>query len=227
MPANKQVTIKGTRDGLTLFLDDQCAWHEILRELEEILSTKHITEDEPVVTVKVELGNRYITQEQEQSLTELIRKYNKLEVGQVVSNVMLRQKALEWKDETDIHLHNKIIRSGQVLQVTGDLLLIGDVNPGGRVIATGNIFIMGNLKGVAHAGYQGNREAIIAAAHMAPSQLRIAELISRADKMDEVGVPMECGFIDAEGEQIIMDRISTISRYRPDLNVFERRIMNG
>ena len=42
----------------------------------------------------------------------------------------------------------RIIRSGQVLQVAGDLLLIGDVNPGGTVIAGGNIFIMGALKGL-------------------------------------------------------------------------------
>ncbi|GAB2560604.1 septum site-determining protein MinC [Gracilibacillus alcaliphilus] len=227
MAGNKLVTIKGTRDGLTLFLNDQCSWDDILLELEEILSAKHMMQEEHVVSVKVELGNRYITKEQEERLAALIRKYNKLEVGQIVSNVMLRKEALKWKEETDIHLYNKIVRSGQVLQVKGDLLLVGDVNPGGRIIATGNIFVMGNLRGIAHAGFDGNRDAIIAASHMAPSQLRIAEMINRADKMDEEGTPMECGLIDADGEQIIMDRISVISRYRSDLDVFERRIMNG
>ena len=116
MAANKHVTIKGTRDGLTLFLDDQCSWNDVLENLEEILSAQHIIEDEPIVSVKVELGNRYITSDQEKQLSALIRKYNKLEVGQIVSNVMLREDALKWKEATDIHLHNKIVRSGQVLQ---------------------------------------------------------------------------------------------------------------
>ena len=42
------------------------------------------------------------------------------------------------------------------IKVPGDLLLIGDVNPGGTVMAGGNIFIMGSLKGIAHAGCYGN-----------------------------------------------------------------------
>ena len=74
----------------------------------------------------------------------------------------------------------KIIRSGQVLNVTGDLLLIGDVNPGGTVIADGNIFILGALKGIAHAGFDGNTEAVIAASVMKPSQLRISDVLNRA-----------------------------------------------
>ena len=62
----------------------------------------------------------------------------------------------------------------------GDLLLIGDVNPGGTVIAGGNIFIMGALKGFAHAGCYGNDQAVIAASSMKPSQLRISDCLNRA-----------------------------------------------
>ena len=47
----------------------------------------------------------------------------------------------------------RVISSGQVFEVPGDLLLIGDVNPDGTVRAGGNIYIMGQLKGIAHAGY--------------------------------------------------------------------------
>ncbi|MGN8645654.1 septum site-determining protein MinC [Gracilibacillus sp. HCP3S3_G5_1] len=227
MASNKWITIKGTRDGLTLFMNDQCAWKELLDELEEILSTKHMATDEPLITVNIELENRYITTEQEQILRQAIRKHNKLVVDKIASNVILKEDALKWKEETDVNLHNKIIRSGQVLEINGDLLLVGDVNPGGKIVATGNIFVLGNLRGIAHAGVKGNRDAIIAAANMAPSQLRIAEVISRSPDAESEGVPMECGFIDAKGEQIVMDRISSIARTRPDLNAFERRVLNG
>ncbi|SHN08699.1 septum site-determining protein MinC [Gracilibacillus kekensis] len=227
MTTNKWITIKGTRDGLTLFMNDNCSWDELLIELDEILSAKHVTVDEPLITVKIKLGNRYITREQEQALLEITRKHNKLVVDQIVSNVILKEEALNWKEETDIKLHNKVVRSGQVLEVNSDVLLIGDVNPGGKIIATGNIFVLGNLRGIAHAGAKGNREAVIAASYMAPSQLRIAEIISRSPDSDKEGVPMECGFIEKDGEQIIMDRISSLVKSRPQLNAFERRIMNG
>ncbi|WP_305852470.1 septum site-determining protein MinC [Gracilibacillus caseinilyticus] len=227
MATNKLIMIKGTRDGLTLSMNDRCSWEELLNELDNILTNKYMAADEPLITVKIELGNRYITDQQEQLLREIIRKHNKLVVDHIESNVILKKDALKWKDETDIKLYNKIIRSGQVLEVHGDLLLIGDVNPGGKVIATGNIFIIGNLRGIAHAGVNGNREAVVAASYMAPSQLRIAEVISRSPDTDTEGVPMECGFINANGEQIVMDRINAIAKSRPELNAFERRVMNG
>ncbi|MDX8046566.1 septum site-determining protein MinC [Gracilibacillus sp. S3-1-1] len=227
MASNKWVTIKGTRDGLTLFMNDECSWNELLVEVEEILSTKHLATDEPLITVRIELGNRYITNEQEQILREVIRKHNKLVVDKITSNVILKEEALRWKEETDVNLHNKVVRSGQVLEVNGDLLLIGDVNPGGKIVATGNIFVLGNLRGIAHAGVKGKTDAVIAAAHMAPSQLRIAEVISRSPDADAGGAPMECGFIDEKAGQIVMDRISTLARSRRDLNAFERRVKNG
>ena len=67
------------------------------------------------------------------------------------------------RQEHEIVSVTRIIRSGQVLKVPGDLLLIGDVNPGGTVMAGGNIFVMGILKGIAHAGCYGNEEAMVAA----------------------------------------------------------------
>lgn len=70
------------------------------------------------------------------------------------------------------------LRSGQVLQRTESVLVIGDVNPGGQVISSGDIMIWGRLRGVAHAGAEGNAGAIIAAMLMTPSQLRIAGFVA-------------------------------------------------
>ena len=66
---------------------------------------------------------------------------------QIQSNVITKEEVEKMKEEQEITSVSKIIRSGQILQVPGDLLLIGDVNPGGTVIAGGNIFIMGAIKG--------------------------------------------------------------------------------
>ena len=86
------------------------------------------------------------------------------------------------RQEQEIVSVSRIVRSGQVLKVPGDLLLIGDVNPGGTVMAGGNIFVMGILKGIAHAGCNGNEEAVIAASSLKPSQLRIGEHINRCSR---------------------------------------------
>ncbi|MFC4403973.1 septum site-determining protein MinC [Gracilibacillus xinjiangensis] len=227
MAANRCITIKGTRDGLTLFMDDTCTFDDLLKELESVLSMNYIAENEQPIRIRVELGNRYISDQQESKLKDIFSNQQNFIVDQIVSNVILKQTALEWRDDTAIKLHNKIIRSGQVLKVVGDLLLIGDVNPGGKVIATGNIYVLGHLRGIAHAGSDGNMASVIAASFMSPSQLRIADTISRSPDYENDGGMMECGFVDKSSGQIVMDRISALARTRSDLSVFERRIMNG
>jgi septum site-determining protein MinC len=59
----------------------------------------------------------------------------------------------------------------------GNIVLIGDVNPGAELIASGDIVIVGALRGTAHAGAQGDREARVIALEFAPTQLRIANVI--------------------------------------------------
>ena len=71
------------------------------------------------------------------------------------------------------------IRSGQVIEYDGNIVIIGDVNPGALIKARGNIIILGTLRGVAHAGIDGNKKAIVAAYDLQPTQLRIANVIGR------------------------------------------------
>lgn len=227
MGKKQLVTIKGTRDGLTLYLDDACSFEELLNELDSALANNHGEDQAPMITVKVQLGNRYLHKDQEESLREVVRKKNNLVVETVESNVITKQQALDWMEDSEVKIINKIIRSGQVLEVKGDMLLIGDVNSGGKVVASGNIFVMGTLRGVAHAGSEGNRQAVVAASHLLPSQLRIADYISRSPDYQAEGVYMECGLIDEESSQIVIERLQSLVTKRPDINGFKRRMMNG
>lgn len=221
------VTIKGTRDGLTLFIDDRCSFEDACRELEEKLSVNRPQKDEQVVNVTVNLGNRYLYEDQEESLKQIITEDKRFTVQSFESNVILRSEAIAMLEDTDIKVVNRIVRSGQVLEIKGDLLLIGDVNPGGKVVSTGNIYIMGSLHGIAHAGVNGDRNAIITASYMNPSQLRIADYISRAPDYESDGVYMECGLIDSDKDKIIIDRLQVLAHKRKSLSGFERRISNG
>ncbi len=80
------------------------------------------------------------------------------------------------------HFHQGTVRSGEYLDSPGDLLILGDVNPGAKVSARGNIIIWGRLLGIAHAGSEGNSQATISALQLRPLQLRIAKKIARGPK---------------------------------------------
>ncbi len=83
------------------------------------------------------------------------------------------------------------VRSGQLVSYEGNLVIIGDVNPGGEVVASGNIAVMGSVRGLVHAGADGNRDAIVAAFSLQPVQLRIADVITRPpDENDVKGMPV-------------------------------------
>lgn len=71
------------------------------------------------------------------------------------------------------------IRSGQKFFSEGNVVVLGDVNPGAEVIAGGNIIVMGSLRGMIHAGAFGDEEAVVAAYRLNPTQLRIANHITR------------------------------------------------
>lgn len=76
-------------------------------------------------------------------------------------------------------LVQRTLRSGQSIRYGGNVVIIGDVNPGAEVTATGNIMVMGALRGVVHAGAGGDEKAVIMAFRLEPTQLRIANHITR------------------------------------------------
>ncbi|PLT32402.1 septum site-determining protein MinC [Bacillus sp. V5-8f] len=220
--SQQNIMIKGTKDGLTLHLDDSCSFFELLNELDTKLSANYrFQENDPLIAVKVHTGNRYLSEEQKEKIRDVIRQKKKLVVDEIHSNVVTKEEARQWIEENQMATVAKMVRSGQVLEVPGDLLLIGDVNPGGTVIAGGNIYVMGILKGIAHAGTGGNEESIIAASVMKPAQLRICGIVSRApDGYAEEGHDMECAYIDDNGH-VVIDKLQVLKKHRPNLNRLE------
>jgi len=73
------------------------------------------------------------------------------------------------------------VRGGQSLQHVGNIVVVGDVNPGAELVASGDVVVFGALRGTAHAGAQGDRAARVAALQLVPTQLRIATCIAAGD----------------------------------------------
>lgn len=82
--------------------------------------------------------------------------------------------------ETKFYTHP--LRSGQRVEFIGSVVILGDVNNGAEVIAGENIIILGTLRGLAHAGARGNKEAIISAGAIETNQIRISNVIRNFDK---------------------------------------------
>lgn len=210
--AKHHVTIKGVKDGLVFLLNDQCDYKDLIRELRYKLETthQHILTG-PIIHVQVKLGTRSMTEEQKNEIRTLMKKKGNL-IIQSIESESLGNKFQS--DKEQLKIIKGIVRSGQSVSHDYSLLYIGDINPGGTIISAGDIYILGSLRGMAHAGAEGNLEAVIAASHLRPTQLRIADIISRPP--DEWGIQeafMEFAYL-REGTMEI-DKIHLLHRIRP------------
>lgn len=79
------------------------------------------------------------------------------------------------------------LRSGQTMSYDGNIILIGDANPGSEIIAKGDITVWGILGGIAHAGARGNDFARIRALKLNAIQLRISGFYAR--RPDSINIP--------------------------------------
>lgn len=220
MTKSQLITIKGTKAGLVLRLDDQCAFSDLLEQLKEKVQESLL---EGVTEIQLHTGKRYCDEKDMEKLMEAIQTSPHLKVSKVHSDVLsveeCEKKLIENQSETYIG----IVRSGQVIRAEGDLVIIGDVNQSAQVIAGGSIYVLGRVKGIAHAGFNGNTKAVIAASWLEATHLKIA------DKMeimtDELTVlseqpEMECAYLQENG-QIAINRLQELRHLRPDLATFK------
>jgi septum site-determining protein MinC len=76
-------------------------------------------------------------------------------------------------------LLRRTLRSGQAVHHDGHVVILGDVNPGAEVVASGDVLVWGRLRGLVHAGASGDETARVCALQLNPTQLRIGEHIAR------------------------------------------------
>ncbi|PSB05037.1 septum site-determining protein MinC [Merismopedia glauca] len=94
------------------------------------------------------------------------------------------------------------VRSGVEISHPGTAIVLGDVNPGGSVVAAGDILVWGRLRGIAHAGAKGNSNCRIMALEMQPTQLRIAGYVARAPQKQLTYYVPEVAYVTTEGIRI-------------------------
>lgn len=177
---------KGAK-GITVILEKDMPFDELqkhvaekFRELSDFLKQSQMT---------VAFEGRTLTPAQQQSLLDIITENSDIEVLYLMEDdpdkEMIYARKLEsalqsQQQKTAENMFYKgTLRSGQVVESESSVVIIGDVNPGGKVVSGGNIIILGSLKGVACAGITGNRQAFVVALEMKPMQIRIDNIVAK------------------------------------------------
>jgi septum site-determining protein MinC len=188
----QHVVLKGTREGLVLYFDPQLEFNLLTDELEKYLTSAAPFLQGAVVRCYGEKED--FTKEQRKMLTAILEQFGLQLAGWLnpadqsfaekeSKPVAGLKKEGYWEEgmtEGNCLIVERTLRSGKSVCFDGHVVILGDVNPGAEVIASGNIIVLGALRGVAHAGAAGNRKALVNAYYLNPTQLRIADFVTRA-----------------------------------------------
>jgi septum site-determining protein MinC len=204
---NSLVQIKGLRDGLLVSLDDaswdvqrasflahvdsQIAFFQGARlALDVATQVLHVND---LVELRDQLSDRGIflwavisespTTEKTAQLLGLATRVAKPRPEET------RQPLMENIGDDSALFLNRTLRSGTRIEFAGNVVVLGDVNPGAEIVAEGNVLVWGRLRGVVHAGSKGKREAVICALDLSPTRLQIADELSAALKPQQASQP--------------------------------------
>jgi septum site-determining protein MinC len=203
------IAIKGSKDGLRLQLDEATDWPDVLDALRGQLGKgANFFHGAQIV---IDIGERALAEEQLAALLDLMRQHGVRPEALASSARESRTAArtagitarpvsrpvVESEDRGEAAFVARTVRSGQVIRYHGHVTVLGDVNAGGEIIAGGMVIVWGRLRGTVHAGALGDRSAVICALELAPTQLRIADLIARAPEGGAGGFP-EVAFVESD-----------------------------
>ncbi|MBF0317282.1 MAG: septum site-determining protein MinC [Nitrospirae bacterium] len=197
------IEIKGiTIPALLINLDSLMSIEDNLEDIKNRMSSSFFSNSKVVINT----NGLDLTEGDRGRLNELLMEHGALIVD-FKTNFNLegreKKKVIDSSDEKrTLMTLSKTIRGGQRVTYDGDLMIIGNVNPGAYVIATGNIIVLGVLKGVAHAGAGGDEEAVVIALNLKPQQLKIANIVTRPPDDDVQTLYPERAFVKDKTIQI-------------------------
>lgn len=194
-------SIKGLKAGPTFLFHDQAPFSEVLKAVEEELArAKGFFRDSPVV---LHFGDRLLNKDEWWKLKELLLGEGLLLRYAVAtaqaSRDLLYKEGLPVRDSLSVSTAEQKppqpalakgtntlylrrgLRGGQKEVFEGDVVVMGDVNQGAEILAGGDVVVVGTLRGMVHAGYPDNKDAVVVALNLTPLQLRIGPQIARGD----------------------------------------------
>ena len=179
------VVIKSSKAGMTVILDPEVPFETLLLDI--AMKFEESARFWGSVQMTLTLAGRPLTPEQEMEIVNVITGHSQIEilclVDQDINRIKRCEKALNEKlmelSSMTGQFYRGCLKDGAHLEAETSIVVIGDVEPGAKVISKGNIIVLGELGGTVIAGASGNTEAVVVALEMVPVQIRIGDVASR------------------------------------------------
>ena len=199
------ISINLKKEEVLIKIDDNAVQRKILSELSKKLKElKKMYQDEKT---PIRVTGKVLTNKELEEVKKVIKKEIDVEIKfDTPTTLGLHSITRSYKRDvgkSETTFHRGSLRSGQRMEVEGSVVIIGDVNAGAEVIAADNIAVIGNLRGLAHAGAKGNKDAVIAASTLDVVQLRISNIVKEIDREEE-GI-IEHAFIYVDEDKIVIE----------------------
>lgn len=199
------VSIQTKKNRVIIKISEEAIQKEILADLKKKMAElKKLYQDDK--TPILVMGKTFNDEEMEQ-IKEVIQKALKVEVEFDSPKILglhgIKSTFSKEIATSETKFHRGSLRSGQKIEFEGSLVILGDVNAGAEVLAGENIVVLGILRGMAHAGAKGNKEAIIAAASIEAAQIRIANIVKEIEKEEYENEIKTCAYVNNNGEVVL------------------------
>lgn len=204
---DNSVVIKGNKNGIAVKLDANVDFDELKNMVKEkfIASAKFFNN----AALALSLEGRELSDTQEKEIIDIITDVTDINIvclidhdeernliyQRAVADAMKKNhtcsteasgEEMKMPAQPPCQFYKGTLRSGQLLETESSVVILGDVNPGGKVIACGNVIVLGSLKGNIFAGANGNENAFVVALDMEPMQIKIADVIARCSDSSPV-----------------------------------------
>ena len=195
------INIYFKKDSIVLKIKEDATTNEILSELQEKLpDLKDFYKDERTpILVTGKVLKRFEIDSIQKMIQSIIKVRVDFDSPRTLGLHDIKRTFRKDIQISETKFYKGSIRSGQKREFEGSIVIIGDVNDGAEVIAEDNIAVVGNLRGMAHAGAKGNEKAIIAANIINSPQIRIASRILERDRKDIERESYSYAYINNEG----------------------------
>ena len=187
------VIIKSSKNGINLVLDETMPFDLLLGEVKN----KFVDSEKFFKNARIAISfeGRSLSEAEQYAVIDVIQQNTTISVVCIMEHDDLMDEVIKRRMDAYVETHSPqtgqfykgTLRSGQQLESETSLIVLGDVNPGAKVIAKGNIVVLGALKGTAYAGADGDSTCFVAALDMNPMQIKIGDYIGRsADRKEPV-----------------------------------------
>lgn len=190
------VVFKGTAEGIVVILDNEADFEAILNHFKEKLESSKTFFIGSGVSMK--FRGRALTRQQQDMLLMVLANQNIVNLSSVLEfeetdkneddhHLLWIKEQLDCEYASLTHFHYGIVRSGHHVDYQGNVIVLGDVNPGGLVTAGGHVIVLGTLKGKVHAGTDTRcSKPFVVAYVMEPIQIGIRNIIAQSANHESV-----------------------------------------